>query len=464
MVIYPAALLFIAIWLWVSIRDPDYGVSVVVATLPFGMFAAINLGGLSLLIAPLLALLTLFLFALRRVAHRGEPVSLNLSAVLILCFSAYAVFSAIILVRLFEGQFLVFPLNVDDTGTQISNAFFTTLKPVSPSNSNISQAAYILVAAVVFVVFSDITRRRGVRPIDVGLAWGAGLNITLAAVDFVGADAILTLIRTADYTLANQQTVLGVPRLIGGFSEPSSFGGISSVFFAYFATSYLVARRSRDGWLALGSLLCVVLAFSSTGYISLCAAAVLMLLHSKHFFTGQRSGHFAHYVIIAISAAFVVLSFVAIATPFMESAANFADELLFQKTASQSGLERFAWARYSLSAFVETWGLGAGVGSLRGNGLISVLLGSVGVLGTALYFAFLWSACGPVALPPAHQIVRPFVAARVAALTMTIGHLLASTTPDPGLMLISLVCICSTLRLKERNGVRVVTTASSPAR
>lgn len=459
MEVYPAALLLLLVWLWVSIKDPDRSATVVIATLPFGMFAAVDAGGLSLLVPHLLAAVTLSLHMMRRAANSLGPFRLYMPAVLILAFAVYALFSATVLVRLFAGEFLVFPMSVDAAGIRISTDFLTTVKPVAPSNSNIAQSGYVLLSALVFLVFADISRRRGVRLIEAGLAWAAGLNVLLGVLDFAGMDALLAVVRTADYSLANEQTVLGLPRVIGGYSEPSAFGSASSVFFAYFAMSYLIGRKLRDGFLALGNLVFALLAFSSTGVASLFAAVFLIFLHNRHFLGRGITRTFAHWFVIGLSIALLALSIAAITTPLLERSSGILDELFLQKSTSQSGLERAAWARYGFHAFFETWGMGAGVGSLRANGLASVLLGSVGIPGTLLLVMFMWSAFGRAALPPRSEELRSFAASRVGALTMMSGQLLSGTTPDPELMMMSLAVVASTLKL----GGRQVPVAGSAA-
>lgn len=459
--IYPAAFLFIALWFWISVKDADRGGVVAIAALPFGMFAAADIGGLSLLISHLLAALTLLSVLLRRLTGRAEPISLDTSSILILCFAGYSIFSAVVFVRLFEGAFLVFPMNVDDTGIQISTEFHTTVKPVSPSRSNIAQSGYVLLSALVFVLLAEISRRRGIALLETGLAWAAALNVLLGALSLLGADGILSVVRTADYTLANNQTVLGLPRVIGGYSEASAFGGISSVFFAYFAMSYLVGRRGRDAVLATGNLLATVLAFSSTGFASLFVALFLIFAHSRQYVSNKMSRSFAHLAIVGLSLAVLVVSIAVIATPLLERSASIFDDLFLQKRASESGLERFTWSRYGLNAFVETWGLGAGVGSLRSNGLLSVLLGSVGLIGTVLYLAFLWITCGPGGPTQPRDLHRVFYAARVAALTMTTGHLLSSTTPDPGLLFMVFAAAAAAARAGAWRGAYIVPRAPS---
>ncbi len=71
----PFAAIFIIAWLWVALRKLENGITFVIAVLPFGMFAAISVAGLSLLLAHFLAMLTMVALVVRRVATRTSGTS-----------------------------------------------------------------------------------------------------------------------------------------------------------------------------------------------------------------------------------------------------------------------------------------------------------------------------------------------------------------------------------------------------
>ncbi|WP_137700404.1 hypothetical protein [Marimonas lutisalis] len=446
MTLYPVSLLFILIWLRVSLKDPDRGVSVALAALPFGMFAALAVGGLSVLMAHFLVLLCCGVFAIRWASGAIGRLHVPRAGILLLLFGLYSLFSAIILVRLFAGTFLVFPLSFDLKGTAVSIYFFSTMKPLAPSNSNIAQAGYILISIAFFLVMVNSLRRRGAEIIESGLVWAAGVNIALGAVDLVGLDNALSIIRTADYALNNEHALLGFARVIGGFPEASEFGAFSAAMFAYFATSFLISRRRGHGALALGSFTCALLSFSSTGYAALFAAAIMLALHARHFAVRGISWNIAHGMAVLLALALVGLSAALIATPFLETFMGLIDRLFFDKANSTSGLERAAWARSGLNAFVQSWGLGAGAGSLRANGLVAVLLGSVGLPGTLAFVAYLWSALGPFRAFGNVRAACFFYSARVAAITYLAAKLVSGTTPDPTLFLVAVTAIAAVAR------------------
>jgi hypothetical protein len=65
------------------------------------------------------------------------------------------------------------------------------------------------------------------------------------------------------------------------------------------------------------------------------------------------------------------------------------DTLIVNKLSSDSGVERTAWNRQALTNFAETFGLGAGIGSLRASSFPVAVLASIGVIGAISYGAFL---------------------------------------------------------------------------
>lgn len=446
MAVYPASAVFLLLWLWVTLKDPDKGVLVVLASMPFGMFAALSAGGLAILMPYLLASLTITVFFLRRFSGQIRGIHVPRSGFYLMLFGLYAVFSAVILVRFFAGEFLVFPLSFDRLGTRTSIFFSSTMKPLAPGNSNISQSVYVLLSVLFFIAAADVFRRRGPAILEQGLIWAGSINIGLGVLDMAGADTLLALIRTADYALGNELRVFGFPRVIGGFSEAAAFGAFSAALAGYFAPSYLIARRSSHGVLALGNAMGTVMAFSSTGYAALAVVVLLILLHARHFLGRGLSRAFGHWLVIMLALAVLALSAAVVMTPFLGTAGDVADRLFLQKAASSSGLERAAWARSGFDAFVQTWGLGAGAGSLRANGLAAVLLGSVGLPGTLFFLGFLWSALGPAGPIGDANGTRLFYAARVGALTMLSAMMVSGTTPDPPLLLVSLAAVASVAR------------------
>lgn len=437
MTIYPAAGALLIIWAWLALRDGDDPMRLTIALLPFGMFAAIDAGGLSLLAAHLIAALTLCQVSLRWFSAKGlsRTTSVPPSGIALLLFALYAAFAATVLVRFFAGQFLIFPMAVSRAGIPVSVFFPSTMAPLAPSNSNIAQTLYILLSCLVFFCAHSMARRRGLRFAEGAVVWAAVVNLVLSLVDLAALDTLLSVVRTAHYTLNNHHTMAGMPRVIGGFSEASGLGAFSAGLFAYFAMSYLMLRRSRDGALAFAMLACTFLSLSSSGIVSAFAGFGFLALHYRAWFGQGLSRAFGHWFVILSMAALVAIALLLLNPAITDTIGKTLDDLMFSKADSSSGLERTAWARSGFDAFWRSNGLGVGPGSLRSNGLVAVLLGTTGLPGVLCFFAFLWLSFAHTPSAARREAQSCFLAARVSALTLLTAMLLSATTPDPTLHL-----------------------------
>ncbi|UYV35713.1 hypothetical protein N4R57_11585 [Rhodobacteraceae bacterium D3-12] len=464
MIFFPAAGVFLLVWLWAVMRSADAGIPLVIAVVPFGMFAAVAIGGLSLLLANLLAALTIGVLILRRLSAKEVQTSLHIpvAGFFFIAFALYSVFSAFVLVRIFQGQFLVFPMNVTYKSTQVSVFFPSTMLPLQPSKSNIAQSFYILLSCGFFLATVFVMRRKGTRIVEAGLSWGAGLNVFLGFMDYLGMDALLSFVRTADYTLANEQTVAGIARIIGGFAEASVFGAASAAFAGYFIMSFLIGRRAWDAALGLGNLIVAVVALSSTAFLGLGIAAILILLHARTFLSGTMSRTAGHLFVIGGAGMMIAICVLFLVSPAMDMASDLFDRLILSKQGTLSGLERAAWARAGIDAFYNSWGLGAGVGSLRGSGLASVLLGSVGLPGTIAFLGVVYfSIFRPIKTNDA-EIFRTYYASRVCALIILATMFISATVPDPSLLLSGIAAVAVVSR--ENAAQRWVDHVGKPTR
>lgn len=61
---------------------------------------------------------------------------------------------------------------------------------------------------------------------------------------------------------------------------------------------------------------------------------------------------------------------------------------VFNKLDSGAGVERSSWNRQAWQNFVDTYGIGVGLGSARASSLLFVLISNLGLLGTPFFFAF----------------------------------------------------------------------------
>lgn len=452
MEIYPVTPVFFALATLCAVGGLPRLLMFTAAMLPFGMLAAIGLpavGGLSLIGANMAVAILLGVGSVMLTTKlmRGQRITVQPATLALLLFTLYAMFSATVLVRLFAGEMMVFGLSRGTAGVRVSTAFSWEKVWLGPGNSNISQTFYIVLAFGLFVVAAHVLRQRGTGFGRRCLALAATLNIVLGTLDLIGLDPLLSFIRTANYSLANSATVQGVPRVIGGFSEAASFGAASAMFFAFFAGSFLDGARWRDGALAAGNLLFAGLALSSTGIIAAAAVCCVLIPLALSRVPRQVGRPAALALIVAVGLAGCAFAALLLGTEAPTLISSVLEDLILDKSQSSSGQERTAWALGGLEAMRDSYGLGVGVGSMRSNGLIFVLLGSVGIIGTLTFLAFLWLAFGGRA---AEGEENTLLSVRLAAMAVLISMLLAATVPDPGVQLTFLAALAVACRAPRR--------------
>ena len=426
-----------------SLRGMDTLLLMTAAMIPFGMMAVISLpsvGGLSLLAANLAAAGLVFngsLLLLTRLL-RGQSVYIEPASIALGLYALYAVFSATVLVRLFAGETMVFSLARGVQGVRVSTEFAWGKVWLGPTSTNISQTFYVLLSFCFFVAATKVLQQRGAAFGERCLVVAATINLVLGTLDALGMDPLLEVIRTANYSLMNSASVSGIPRIIGGFPEAASFGGATTLFFAYFGSAYLGSGRPRDAVIAAASGGFALFSLSSTGLVALVFVS-LLLLARVIIGVGASVARAALVTwTIVLTAVACAIGYLLIFTATLDVMLAIVDRLIFTKSSSSSGAERSAWALGGLEALRDSYGLGVGTGSLRSNGLIFVLLGSVGVVGTACFLAFLWLAFGGKARAADAAILTN---ARTAAVAVLVAMLMSATVPDPGVQLVFLAAI-----------------------
>jgi hypothetical protein len=241
----------------------------------------------------------------------------------------------------------------------------------------------------------------------------------------------------------NEATVAGIPRVIGGFSESASFGAFSAVLFAYFATLALRTGRRRDAVLALGNGVFACLALSATGLLAVAVVTCILLLQVQVRVPEQTSRGMLLGFAVVLAAGGLGLAAALTMTDTPAMVASVINDLIINKSQSSSGLERSAWMMGGLEALQQSMGLGVGAGSLRSNGLLFVLLGSVGIPGTAAFCAFLILAFGGRAIAGQEDTLA---ATRLGAVAALVSLMLSATVPDPGVPLIFLAALAVATR------------------
>lgn len=354
----------------------------------------------------------------------------------LLLLLTWGVFSAAAMPRLFEGDVFIF--TTDRSGLNPLGVISTTLRPGS---GNITQPVYLAGALGLFLTLASLLQRAD-RPAVftsaiLRLGW---INVLLAAWNlgelYAGFPAVLDLLRKqSGYAVMDASSVGGLARITGPFPETSAFAGFTVPMFAYCMRLWLSGVRVRQtGLLAALSAGLLLLSTSSTAYAALFAyvgayalwASVSALVRLKAPRIGPLTA--------LLWAALVGLCVVVMLKPeWLDAVNEFLGTTLFRKGDSQSGQERGTWNGKAWENFIDTWGVGIGLGSARASSFALVLLSNTGWIGAALFLTFLLTVRraalqrqgdgAPAAerLAAFHAVMAALIAATVSATVFDLG-------------------------------------------
>ncbi|MBX5137748.1 hypothetical protein HJB79_02850 [Rhizobium lentis] len=349
-------------------------------------------------------------------------------------FAAYILFSVLssfFLPRIFAGATLVYSSARDATGMMS-----TVAAPLSPGSSNLSQSVYLLGDLACFAMVSGLARLGYARFIAQQLIVASIACFAFALLDIgtflTGQSYLLDVIRNANYTMHTAETISGFKRIVGAFPEASIYGTVALAYFSFTLLLWLERVRSRMAGMAtlfIGPT--ILLCTSTTAYIAgLFVVCMLVLFCFKRMVAGSaKSSHmtFLAITLFLIPCAIVALSLVPDA---WDSITNLVNTTLSDKLQSQSGEERTAWNTLALIAFVDTASFGAGLGTVRASSFIAALLSNVGLTGTLLFAAFLYS----LLRAPSRQVSgdRETHAIGNAAIMATISQIISAAISGSG--------------------------------
>lgn len=340
-------------------------------------------------------------------------------------FALYSVLTAIFLPRMFADATIVYSLA---RGNEFHRILST---PLAPSASNLTQAVYMLGSIICFAIVAGLGRLGQMTMMARALIVTGAVCIVFAIADLVtyqtNTTELLSIIRNANYRMLNDGDIAGFKRIVGSFPEAGAFGYVALALFAF--TLMLALERfpgrflgSLVGALAVALLLCT----STTAYVASAIIALIVLVFCATRIL-RRQANLRHLVYIAVCLfAIPLLVMVVLLIPSVsESIGNLLHATLTTKLESQSGEERMRWNVQAINSFLETSGMGAGLGSIRASSFLVALLANIGILGSVLFFIFLFSLVRWVlqrrGAPPQEQAIG------IAALLASVAQVAAAS-------------------------------------
>jgi hypothetical protein len=376
-------LIFLILGAIAQIKKPSFIIYVLVISSVLGAASAVDLAGKPILPGIfVLGFLCLYLIRVKDIdksivqAFRENP-----SVGFLLIFTIFSCVASFFLPRFFKGDVWVY--NLQD-GKYVEQLLIF-------SGSHVAQIFYMLATFLFFLTVIIMVRQIKYMIVfaDALLVLGV-INIVLGLSDLVfynlGMTDYLTYLKNANYAIVDQ-SLSGVRRIAGSFSETSSFSrftaGLMAFSFFLYRSGY---RKKLSGAVALFSFLLVLLATSSSGYISLAFfSLILMYVEKNYLLSGQLSKGFFLILVFSFFTACMLMLL------FPEQVLSIIDSAIFNKLDSASGIERSEWNASAWDNFLQTYGFGVGLGGNKASSFYLVLLSNVGWFGLVLYIIFFFS-------------------------------------------------------------------------
>jgi hypothetical protein len=298
----------------------------------------------------------------------------------------YGLVSAYFMPRIFAGQTSVFPVRI---------YLNTVTLPLEPTMANLTQSIYFVADFMTFaLIYGYGGSLSGYRVIGNAALACVVLNLLFAVLDLVtyltGTAELLAFIRNANYGLMAEAEMSGFKRIVGSFIEASGFAAATLGYFAFtFRLWLLGVRPLLTSSLSLLSLMALIFATSTTGYVGLVGFGLFVYIQ-----TGLRAAQrplTPQMLAFMVSGPFIVLLIVVAVAQNADTSRyfqNLLDTMILDKMSTQSGLERSAWNQQALLNFLDTFGFGAGLGSLRASSFPIVVVASFGLVGTSIFGLF----------------------------------------------------------------------------
>ena len=354
----------------------------------------------------------------------------------------YSTITAYVMPRIFAGQTMIFAVRAQGSLSV----------PLTPAMSNLTQSVYFIGDLVCFVaIYGFASTRSGHRVLGKAAIACATVNLIFAALDIItyvtNTTELFAPIRNANYSMLNDTEIAGFKRIVGSFTEASSFGALTLGYFGFTGKLWLLGVYPRlTGGLALLSLVALVFSTSTTAYVGL---AVLLLLCYLETLMRALRRPITPYMMVFLGGAPLIglLSIIAIALndAYSSYIMGLLDTMVLNKMSTDSGVERSSWNRQAMQNFIDTFGFGAGNGSVRASSILVNIPASLGVVGTLLFGLFLATAF--IGKPKGLQFDRVDDGFRQAAKYACLGWFISAATSgaviDLGLPFFAFAAIAS---------------------
>ncbi|MCG8443420.1 MAG: hypothetical protein MI723_16575 [Caulobacterales bacterium] len=206
------------------------------------------------------------------------------------------------------------------------------------------------------------------------------------------------LLHNDSHAMAWNQGVAGVRRPSGSFPEPSAAAAFFIPFLIYNFEQYL--RREQWPYLVMWftALLLLFLSTSTTAYFGIALFGAWVVARAIWGGASVSMGKAIRgrlLVTAAVFAAFAVVASAVAWTTFIdqEAAQNVFQTQVLDKAQSSSYAQRTYANSLALQLFMESYGVGIGMGNHRASSLLLAVMCGTGVIGVLLIVTFMLDVC-----------------------------------------------------------------------
>ncbi len=304
--------------------------------------------------------------------------------------AVYGGVTAYLYPRIFAGRVYVNAIGATEFGFPFIQV------PLGPSSGNITQSVYFFGNVLCFLMCYAYARTEaGFRTVFNAMLLYCFMNIVFAVLDlatfWTNTTYLLEFIRNSTYKLHNETVIYGLKRIVGSFTEASAFAYATIGILGFTLRLWLGGVKPiLTLSLSIISALLIIFSTSSTAYAAL--PLLMAFIFATSFVRAVRGPvPLTAKLFLVFTPLFVVFVATAVMVNPTSSAIikSFMDTLLFDKSTSDSGLERASWNQAAINSFFSTYGFGAGVGSVRSSSFVLAVIGNMGLVGTILYFTFI---------------------------------------------------------------------------
>ena len=364
----------------------------------------------------------------------GAMRHMHRAAFWLCCTVAWGLLCTLLIPRLLQGQLEIMTIDHSDGEAGMR------LMPLKPVSGNITQSAFAVGSVAMFVSARYLLRHEqrlaAFRDAVITLAW---LNCAAAVINlaefYAGFPPLLKYVRTAYAVFeTGEMQGTGVMRIHGTFPETSAFSAFSLTLFGF--TFSLWMNHVRPLWTGGAALLLFVfLMFSTSGTayagIAIYGCFLSFGLLRRRYAEGRvpRIAFIAACALLALTLAGALLLAEA---PVASKIADFFTISVVNKLDSHSGVTRNAWNEQAFRNFVDTYGLGVGIGTARASSYAMVLLSNIGIIGSLMYAMFLFHVLRPTPPGDGDTLDHVSAASRQALLASLSAALVSGASFDRG--------------------------------